>query len=408
MFVVDGTSQHYLPRPAPLFRPSRIVLTKGSNRTKGRRRLAEGICAAYPDAEVVEAVGIPHNRVDLGESGPLRRHERGKQTLVLGEHCSAVHFSDEAGNACPNYWHFSPYGFCPYGCHYCYLAGTPGVWFSPAVKVFLNLDEILAEVDRAATQLARPAAFYLGKLQDGLALEPLSGYARTMIPFFARHAYARMVILTKSANVENLLDLDHAGRTILSWTVNAPEVAHRFESNAPDVMARLDAMRLCAQAGYPLRAVLMPIIPVADWQDIYARFMATLLQSIPLSRITLGSICSYPQAQRLMELKLGKQNAVSALLRRPAAIAPLSRCGRAATPTPLSRFGRGAGGEGGMKSPDGRLRFLRSTREEVYRSLIDCIRGQRPDLEIGLCLEDEAMFASLDLQANVGRCNCVL
>ena len=107
--------------------------------------------------------------------------------------------------------------------------------------------------------------------------------------------------------------------------------------------------------------------------------MATLLESVPLSRITLGSICSYPQAQRLMELKLGKQNAVSTLLDR-----------------------------GPAKSDDGRLRFSRSTREDVYRYLIGCIRRQRPDLEIGLCLEDEPMFASLDLTGSIGRCNCVL
>jgi len=371
--------EDYLPRPAPLFRPSRIVLAKGSNRTQRRRRLAERICAAYPGAEVVEAFGVPHNRVDLGESDPLRLHERGKQTLVLGEHRSAVRFSDEGGNACPNYWHFSPYGFCPYGCHYCYLAGTPGVWFSPTVKIFLNLEEILAEVDRTATQLGRPTAFYLGKLQDGLALEPLSGYGRTMIFFFARHPHARMVILTKSADVENLADLDHGGRTILSWTVNAPEVALRFEKNTPNVTARIDAMRRCAQAGYPVRAVLMPIIPVADWQETYARFMVTLLESVPLSRITLGSICSYPQAQRLMERKVGRQNAVSTLLHRAPA-----------------------------KSDDGRLRFTRPTREEVYRYLIGCIRRHRPDLEIGLCLEDEPMFASLDLQESIGRCNCLL
>ncbi len=384
--------EHYLPRSSPLFRPARIVLAKGSNRTSGRRQLAEGICAAYPNAEVVEAFGIPHNRVDLGETDPLRSHERGKQTLVLGEHRSAVRFSDEGGNACPNYWHFSPYGFCPYGCHYCYLAGTPGVWFSPSVKIFLNLDEILGEVDRIAIQLGRPTAFYLGKLQDGLALEPLSGYARTLVPFFARHPYARMVILTKSADVENLLDLDHAGRTILSWTVNAPEVAHGFERNTPNVMARIDAMRRCAQAGYPVRAVVMPIIPTADWQKTYGRFMVTLLESVPLSRITLGSICSYPQAQRLMELKLGKQNTISTLLRG------------------LSRFSSDENGTVPLmptKSDDGRLRFVRATREEVYRYLIDCIRRHRPDLEIGLCLEDEPMFASLDLTPSLGRCNCV-
>ncbi len=330
------------------------------------------------DAEVIETFGVSHNRVDLGESDPLRLHEQGKQTLVLGEHNSAVRFSSEEGNTCPNYWHFSPYGFCPYGCHYCYLAGTPGVWFSPTVKIFLNLEEILAEVDRTANQLAKPTAFYLGKLQDGLALEPLSGYARTMIPFFARHPYARMVILTKSPDIDNLLNLDHAGRTILTWTVNAPEIVRDFERNSPDVMDRIEAMRRCAQIGYPVRAVVMPIISVSDWQEVYGRFMASLIASVPLSRITLGSICSYPQARRLMELKLGKNNIISSLLDR-----------------------------GPNKSDDGRLRFSRSTREEVYRYLIKCIRQNRPDLEIGLCLEDEEMFASLGLQESIGRCNCV-
>ena len=138
-------------------------------------------------------------------------------------------------------------------------------------------------------------------------------------------------------------------------------------------------MRQCARAGYPVRAVLMPIIPVADWQETYGRFLVTLLESVPLSRITLGSICSYPQAQRLMELKLGKRNAISTLLDPATA-----------------------------KSDDGRLRFGSSLREEVYRYLVELIRRQRPDLEIGLCLEDEAMFTALGLQGNVGRCNCVL
>jgi spore photoproduct lyase len=251
-------------------------------------------------------------------------------------------------------------------------------------------------VDRTANQIGRPTAFYLGKLQDGLALEPLSGYARTMIPFFARHHHARMVVLTKSAEVENLLDLDHRGHTILSWTVNAPEVVREFETNTPAVSYRIDAMRQCAQAGYPVRAVLMPIIPIVDWSTVYGRFIATLLESVPLSRITLGSICSYPQAQRLMELKLSKDNGISSLLRG------------SPTTTPLSRFRRGAGGEGGGQSPDGRLRFGYTVRKEVYRHLIECIRRVRPDLEIGLCLEDEAMFALLGLQENVGRCNCVL
>ena len=45
----------YRPRPAAGFVPTRFVLAKGSNAPTSRRKLAEGICAAYPQAEVVEA-----------------------------------------------------------------------------------------------------------------------------------------------------------------------------------------------------------------------------------------------------------------------------------------------------------------------------------------------------------------
>ena len=80
-----------------------------------------------------------------------------------------------------------------------------------------------------------------------------------------------------------------------------------------------------------------------------------------------------------MELKLGRQNTISTLL-----------------------------GRGPVKSDDGRLRFSSSAREEVYGYLVELIRRQRPNLEIGLCLEDEEMFAALDLTQSMGRCNCVL
>jgi hypothetical protein len=66
-----------------------------------------------------------------------------------------------------------------------------------------------------------------------------------------------------------------------------------FERNTPSVAGRLGAMRQCAQVGYPVRAVVMPIIPLAEWQEIYGHFMEQLMESVPLSRITLGSICSY-------------------------------------------------------------------------------------------------------------------
>ena len=368
---------NYQPKPASHFNPDTIVLTKGSCQTTQQRDFVQGVCNLYPQAQVVERFDIPHNRFELGDSDLLRLHYRGKNTLVFGVHKSALRFSDEDGNTCPNYWHFSPYGFCPYDCRYCYLAGTPGVKFSPTVKIFVNIDEILDQIAGAASKVSEPMAFYLGKLQDGLALDPLTGYSRKMIPFFAQQKFARLTLLTKSANVENLLDLDHQGNTILSWSLNPGEIFNAFESNVPPPDERIAAMRKCADAGYLLRAVIMPIIPIEGWQNIYTSFLKNLLESVPLDRITLGQICSYSGAMHLTEQKLGKNNPISLMLEKG-------------------------------KSKDGRVRFPIKARIKVYRYLVDTIRKLQPQLPIGLCMEERNTFKALGMENSIGCCNCVL
>ena len=368
---------YYQPKSAPHFKPDTIVLTKGSFQTTQQRDFVQAICNLYPQAQILERFDIPHNRFDLGSSDPLKLHYRGKNTLVFGVHKSAVRSSEEDGNTCPSYWHFSPYGFCPYDCQYCYLAGTPGVKFSPTVKIFVNIDEILGQIASVASRLSEPTAFYLGKLQDGLALDPLTGYSRRIIPFFAQQKNARLTLLTKSNNVQNLLDLDHQGHTILSWSLNPIEISTAFESNLPLPDERIGAMRRCADVGYTLRAVIMPIIPIENWQNIYTRFLENLLESVRLDRITLGQICSYSGALQLTERKLGKDNPISTMLEKG-------------------------------KSKDGRVRFPIKLRIEVYRYLADTIRKLQPKLQIGLCMEEANTFKALDMENSIGCCNCVV
>jgi len=375
--LFEKSTLRYQPKPAPHFNPDKIIITKGSFQTKQRRELVKEICGSYPQAAVIEKLDLPHNRVELNSSDPLDLHYQGKKTLVFGIHKSALRYSDEADNMCPNYWHFSPYGFCPYDCQYCYLAGTPGVKYSPTVKIFLNLPEMLNQIDRVASQLTEPAAFYLGKLQDGLALDALTGYSRIMIPFFARQKHARLILLTKSVSVENLLHLDHHQHTILSWSLNPPEVSSAFERNVPSPDERITAMQKCNKVGYPVRAVIMPIIPLEGWQNIYAGFTENLLMSVPLEHVTLGQICSYSAALKLTERKLSSNNPISSHLEK-------------------------------TKSNDGRVRFPFKLRIEVYRHLIDTIREFQPKLHISLCMEEYQTFKSLNMESAIGCCNCVV
>lgn len=45
-------------------------------------------------------------------------------------------------------------------------------------------------------------------------------------------------------------------------------------------------MRRCARAGYPVRAVILPIIPLDSWQELYSGFLIKVLKPVRLERIT--------------------------------------------------------------------------------------------------------------------------
>jgi len=179
--------------------------------------------------------------------------------------------------------------------------------------------------------------------------------------------------------VERLLELDHKGHTILSWSVNPPQVCAVFEENIPGIEKRLEAMRRVAEKGYPLRAVMMPIIPVEGWQEIYAAFTEHLVKTVPIQRLTLGGVCTYRGARKLMERKMGADNAIS------------------------SHIDDGSGTAG-----DGRMRYPRELRHRIYSLIIGVVRRLRPDLELALCLEERELWHSTGLEERRGHCNCVL
>ena len=212
-----------------------------------------------------------------------------------------------------------------------------------------------------------------------LPLDPLTAYSSIIIPFFGEHTYARLTLLTKSVNVDRLLELEHKGHTILSWSVNPPDICEMFEENVPSMDERLEAMYRVASAGYPIRAVMMPIIPVEGWQDIYTEFTRHLLETVPIQRLTLGGICIYRGARKLMEQKIGSNNAISDNIESML-----------------------------QKTGDGRARYSQVLRRELYSIIIKAAQYIKPELELALCLEERELWQTIGLEGNIGRCNCVL
>jgi spore photoproduct lyase len=119
---------------------------------------------------------------------------------------------------------------------------------------------------------------------DPLAIEHLTGGLARMVEHFGTHEWAGPVQLratTKFDDVAGLLDLPHAGRTRLRFSLNAASVARRFEGATARVEARVAALAAVAAAGYPVGLTLAPIIPVEGWREEYGALLDAVAAALP-------------------------------------------------------------------------------------------------------------------------------
>lgn len=184
---------------------------------------------------------------------------------------------------------------CPAHCQYCYLAGS--LSGPPITRVFANLDEVLAPIRTHAGRgtVTSPTAerghegttFELSCYTDPLGIEHVTGSLAEAVRRVGSGAYGTGVQLrftTKFDDIAELVTIDHQRRTRVRFSVNAAQVASRFDGGTAPMPARLAALRSLALAGYPIGLTIAPVMPVPDWEADYGRLLtdvAAAVQGIP-------------------------------------------------------------------------------------------------------------------------------
>jgi spore photoproduct lyase len=259
------------------------------------------------------------------------------------------------GHICCGYKTINVLTNCPMDCSYCILQGylnNPCVTLYPEFgKVFGEIEEIL---QRSPHRIFR---FGTGELGDSLILDNIVGFAAEAVPFFAAKNNAILELKTKSAEIEHLLTLDHQGKTVVSWSLNPQQVIEQEEQGAAVLEARLEAARLCAEAGYPLGFHFDPLISYPGWEEDYQRVVALLFEHIDPARV--------------MWVSLGG-------LRFPPALKPVAE-GR----FPHSRVFSGEL----ITGEDGKIRYIKPLRVRLYKRMVEWLRGYDEGLFIYLCME---------------------
>ena len=192
---------------------------------------------------------------------------------------------------CPHFLELKLAYGCPFNCAWCYLKGTFRFRPDGTKPEFKDLNKVELHTRKFLEEVSSPEILNTGEIADSLMGEGLSQpFSKFIIPIFEEQNRHKVLFVTKSDNIKNLLEINPHNQAIISFSLNAGEVANRWETGAPSVDRRIEAGRKLSQAGYEVRIRIDPIVPVPDWHTQYINLIDQIFTNFIPSRITLGSL----------------------------------------------------------------------------------------------------------------------
>ncbi|NVM21934.1 MAG: hypothetical protein HWN68_09175 [Desulfobacterales bacterium] len=311
-----------------------------------------------------------------GESGTEKlRAER--SVLLLRDRTSPFieQFQHPIGR-CAKFYKLTAYNNCNFWCEYCYLYLTFRT--KPVSTHFINYEKMYDEIERFDRSRIPKSlrVLNLGELGDPLAVDYITGFAKHVIPFMSKHApRTRLLFLTKSGCVDEILALDHGGQSIISFSVNTDKVFQQLEHRTPSPESRLAAAAKVQKAGYEVRLRIDPVIFYSTWEKDYTSLVDKIFQFVRPARITIG--------------EYRPSNGLASHISSRFPDSPLLRVNKT-----LVREGR-------------KLRYPKAQRIKMFRTIIEAIKKRGADVEIALCKEQPQIWKAVGLDMKGLLCNCL-
>ena len=293
---------------------------------------------------------------------------------------------DVGGVFCQSAWEIRSIYGCPFRCAYCGLGGVN--------RVLVNMEECVEHLDELCAMAPAQRLYKWDNTTDVSCFEPEYGASRLFVEYFANKPGKYLEIYVgKSDNVNNLLSLDHKGKTVLQWSLCPRTQASRFEPETASWERRIEAARECHEAGYITRFRFSPMIPVRNWKEEYAELMERIFERAHPDVITLCPLgwMNVEEAKNCLDFSLLDPQYVQAM--------------EASAPFVAARR---------FRTGSGRL-IPHEARAFLLKTVIDLIRERHKSIPISLCLETVEMWAlfqeELGMHVDPGRksnyyCTC--
>lgn len=198
---------------------------------------------------------------------------------------------------------------CNMNCSYCYLQSYLN---TPYMIIYSNIDQALDELKAMAEQFPNmPFRVGTGEVIDSLSLDPYTHYSRKLIEFFSQYPKWTLEFKTKSAEVDQFLDVSHSKNVVVSWSINAKAVIENEEHGTARLHQRLEAARKCADKGYQVAFHIDPLIWYPEWKSGYEELIDLLssqFKSHEVHVVSLGALRFQPEQRHMMRQRFGMQS----------------------------------------------------------------------------------------------------
>lgn len=185
-------------------------------------------------------------------------------------------------------FYFSHMLNCLYDCRYCFLQG---MYRSAHYVLFVNYEDFMAGIDAEALSHDEGTVFYSGYDCDSLAMEPISAFCESFIPFFANRPASILEIRTKSTQVRQLLDFQPIDNCVVAMSFTPEAASKRWEHKVPNLSKRLQAMKKLQRSGWKIAVRFEPVIGEAGVEAEYERLFSqtfSALSADKLHSVSLG------------------------------------------------------------------------------------------------------------------------
>ncbi len=272
---------------------------------------------------------------------------------------------------CPHFLELKwAYG-CPFNCAWCYLKGTLRrlpTKTRPRIKDYKKIEK---HVEIFFDNSKQTEILNSGEIADSLMWENNgSSFSKFIIPLFESTSKHKVLFLTKSNFINNLLSIEHNGAPIISFTLNAFDVSKKWEKGAPETKKRVEAAKKLVDAGYVVRLRIDPMVPIENWETHYKSLVDFIFSKLTPERITIGSL-------RGLQSTIGqcKDRSWTVYL------------------SETSNWG---------KKIDFNLRY------KMYLTMIRYLKEESGYRNVAFCKETIEMWKKLKMNYKKIRCNCIL